>query len=273
MKKKIIFLIVSAVVVTGMSFDILSPNGRAGYTGSPSEKLCNDCHSGNALNAPGGSITIECPTLTNWQYVPGTTYTINVTIAKSGISLFGIGFEALTSAGANAGTLTAGTGTKTLSATVGGNSRNNIVHTGTGNTGTGSHTFSFTWKATATNIGNVTFFCAGNAANKDGGETGDFIYSKSQTVTPLVTGVKEEGLAKQIHIFPNPATDRIQISAIGNQSNALNVSILDMKGALVQEKQTVNSTDFIELNNLKSGSYFLHVETDGKITVKKFIKQ
>lgn len=275
MKKKIIFLLSSAAVLTTMSFSILSDDGRAGVTASPNETSCNTsgCHTGNALNDPAGSLTIASPTLTNWQYTLGQTYTINVTVAKTGATLFGLGFEALTSAGANAGTLTAGTGTKTLNATVSGNSRTNIVHNGTGNTGTGTHTFSFTWKAPATNVGNVTFYCAGNAANKNGTTSGDFIYTKSQVVTLTNVGIEEEPLTKQIITFPNPATDHIQVSFSGNKSGKMDVSVLDLKGALVIKKQTITSDDFIELNNLNAGSYLLHIEADGKVAVKKFIKQ
>lgn len=271
MKKKIILALTSAVIITTMSFDVLSPNGRPGFTGSQGEKLCNDCHSDKALNAAGGSVTITSPNLTNWQYALGQTYTINVTVARTGMKLFGLGFEALTSANVNAGTLTAGTGTKISPAPV--TSRTNIIHTGSGNTGTGTHTFTFTWKAPTTNVGNVTFYCAGAAANGLDGEKGDFIYSTSQIVTPATVGVNEESLVNQITVYPSPATDRLQISNPENKSGNMTVSIMDLKGELIRDKQLINTNDFIELNELNSGSYILHIETDGKVAIKKFIKQ
>ena len=48
-----------------------------------SEPSCNQagCHTGNPLNASGGSLTI---TGVPAQYVPGTTYPIRVTISKTG---------------------------------------------------------------------------------------------------------------------------------------------------------------------------------------------
>lgn len=270
MKKKIIFAVTSAIVITTMSFDVMTPTGEEGKTGSPGEKLCNECHKDNALNAAGGSVTIASPNLTNWQYALGQTYTISVTVARTNMKRFGLGFEALTSTGANAGTLTAGTGTKLL--TFAANSRVNIVQNGSGNTGTGTFTFTFTWKAPATNVGNVTFYCAGNAAN--GSQvTGDFIYSTTQVVTPTTVGVNEVSLANQITVFPNPATDRLQISNPGNKSGNMMVSIMDLKGELIRDKQLIHTNDFIELNELNSGSYLLHIETDGKVAIKKFIKQ
>ncbi|MBL0316088.1 MAG: hypothetical protein IPP69_10005 [Flavobacteriales bacterium] len=59
--------------------------------------------------------------------------------------LFGFGFEALLSSGANAGTLTAGTGSHALNATVSGNSRKTITHLEDSGLVTGTKTWSFTW--------------------------------------------------------------------------------------------------------------------------------
>src|SRR4051812_25546271 len=107
MKKTIVIVSASVLILFFMSFDIMDNNGRAGATGSPSEGACNQsgCHTGNPLNDPAGSLTLSAPTLTGFQYVLGQTYTINVTVARTGVNLFGFAFEALTSTGANAGTL------------------------------------------------------------------------------------------------------------------------------------------------------------------------
>jgi hypothetical protein len=270
--KKNITLALALVIIVFMSFDIMEPNGIAGKTGSTGEKTCIECHSSSPLNPPGGSVKITCPTLTGWSYVPGQTYSISVTVAKTGTKLFGLGFEALTSTNTNAGTLTAGTGTKTLNSTS--NSRMNIVHT-SGNTGTDTHTFTFTWKAPATDIGKVTFFCAGNAADGKGSAAGDFIYTTSQVVTsPSTVGIAEQvSFSKQLSIYPNPATDQLQILNTANQSEMMNVSIIDLKGALISTKENVRSTEAIEVGNLKAGLYSLKIETAGKVAVKTFVKQ
>jgi hypothetical protein len=271
MKKTIIFLTTATAMILTMSFGILDPNGEAGYTASPNESACNACHTGNALNSPGGSLTIEAvPAMNNWQYALGQTYTINVTVARTSATLFGMGFEALTTANANGGTLAAGaSGTKLATK----NSRTNVVHNGTGNTGTGTHTFSFTWKAPATNIGNITFYCAGNAANKNGGTSGDYIYTKSQVLTPASpNGIAQETFAKQISVYPNPASDYLQI-ANATTGSEMTVSIVDMKGSVIHQQQHVKANDRIELNELNNGSYLVKIEAEGKVAVKHFIKQ
>jgi hypothetical protein len=273
--KKNITLALAAVTIVFMSFDVMEKQGIAGYTGSPSEKTCINCHSSFALNAGGGSVKITCPTLTSWSYVPNQTYSISVTVAKTGVKIFGLGFEALTSTGANAGTLTAGTGTSLKPATVGANTRTNITHVLNGGTGTtDSHTFTFTWKAPATDIGKITFYCAGNASN-GGTALEDYIYTTSQVVTsPSTVGISEQvAFSKQISIYPNPATDQLHILTTANQSETMNVSIIDLKGALISTWENVRLTDPIEVSSLKAGMYSLKIETAGKIAVKPFIKQ
>jgi hypothetical protein len=275
--KKNITLALAAITIVFMSFDVMKDNGIAVETGSPNETTCISCHNTYGLNTGGGSVKITSQTLTNWSYVPGQTYTISVTVTKTGQKVFGLGFEALTSAGANAGTLTAGTATKTLSGTPPGTStsRTNIVHTGSGNTGTDTHTFTFTWKAPATDIGKITFYCAGNAANGLNAEKGDYIYTTSQVVTsPSTVGIAEQvAFSKQISIYPNPATDQLQILNTGNQSEVMNVSIIDLKGLLISAKENVRSNEAIEVSNLNPGVYSLRIESAGKIAVKPFIKQ
>ena len=276
MQKKVVVVFATIVAITGMSFNILDDNGRAGATGSPSENTCNQsgCHNTYTINTGGGSVTITAPTMTGWQYVPGQTYAISVTVAKSGVSLFGLGFEALTSAGANAGTLTAGTGTSLKSATIAGNSRTSIVHALNGGATANTHTFTFNWKAPASNIGNITFYCAGNAANKNGGVSGDYIYTTSQVVTPASsTGMQELTYSDHISVFPNPASQHIQVIDYLQQTDPVNIRIFDMNGALVTEKQGVQPNEQIAVDKLKTGMYTIQILSSYGSAVRKFVKQ
>lgn len=174
-----IFIITTAAV--------LSSTGRAGRTGSPGESTCVSCHNDFALNSGGGSITIRNTGMNNWTYVPGATYTISVKVAKAGATLFGVGVECLTATNNNAGsfTITNPGSTKLLSATVSGVSRINVVHTQNGGLANDSNVFVFNWTAPPAGTGNVTFYFAGNAADNDQSNNGDYIYSGSQVVTEL----------------------------------------------------------------------------------------
>ena len=183
---KLLILLAIALSIFFFAFSILSSNGRAGYTNSPGEANCTSCHGSFPVNSGAGSVTITS-NIPGWSYCPGQTYTINVTVAQSGFSLFGLDVEALsgTSTYANAGTFViTNTETTIKTFTVSSVVRNNVTHTGTGNNTANTHTFSFNWVAPATNVGNVTFYVSGMAANGTGGTSGDYTYTTSQVVTP-----------------------------------------------------------------------------------------
>jgi hypothetical protein len=187
-KELISSLLISSVILMSMSSSYNEdPDGKAGHNGSPGEQTCakSTCHTSFTVNSGPGSVSISAPGMTNWQYVPGQTYTINVTVSQSSVPLFGFGFEALLASGANAGTLTAGTDSNPQNATVMGNSRRTITHDEDSGLVTGSKTWSFTWLAPA-NGAAVTFYAAGNAANNSSSDSGDYIYTTSQAVSAVI---------------------------------------------------------------------------------------
>ncbi|MGR6086917.1 MAG: choice-of-anchor V domain-containing protein [Arcticibacter sp.] len=271
-----IFLAASSLVV-GISM-INSDNGIAGRVGSPGETTCNTsgCHIGNSLNAAGGSITISAPTLANWQYFPGAVYPISVTVSRAGCPIFGVGFEALRSTGANAGTLTAGSGTTLKTATILGNSRTNIVHTLNGGTSsTGSKTFTFNWTAPAAGTGTVTFYAAGNATNGNGSTSGDFIYTTSQTVTESATGIEEGLIASSIAIHPNPIVDNINLSFQLKSNEDVTVRIISMEGKLVetaiQEKLQSGKHNLVIPAPTQKGVYLLELDHSSGTATRKIV--
>ncbi|MBK9167717.1 MAG: IPT/TIG domain-containing protein [Bryobacterales bacterium] len=62
-----------------------------------------------------------------------------------------------------------------------------VIHTNPAS-GTGSATFEFDWTAPENDVGPVDFFAAGNAANGNGSNTGDRIYSTTARLTPEAAG-------------------------------------------------------------------------------------
>ncbi|MFM9985833.1 MAG: choice-of-anchor V domain-containing protein, partial [Flavobacteriales bacterium] len=214
MKQRKFFTLMAMALSFGLmsmaSYSEDNDDGRAGHNGSPGEMTCakSTCHTSFTLNSGPGSVSINAVGMTNWHYVPGQTYTIEVTVAQTNFGLFGFGFEALLGSGANAGTLTPGLDNHALNATVLGNSRKTITHDLDDGLSPNSHTFTFTWLAPATAVP-VTFYAAGNAANDNNSDQGDYIYTTSQALTPAV--------------IPNPPT----ISANGslNLCNGASVTL------------------------------------------------
>jgi hypothetical protein len=181
-------LIAVAMIVMGHAA------GITGQTASPSETTCtkSGCHTSFALNSGTGSIVIS-HNIPATGYVPGQTYSISVTVSKTGVPLFGFDFEALKSSNTTAGTLIVTSSTTTQVATST-NGRQNITHKTNGGFTSGTHTFSFNWRAPVAGTGTVTFYGAGLAANKNNSDTGDYAYTTSlvipeSNILSIVTGI------------------------------------------------------------------------------------
>ena len=187
-KLKVVFLLVfSALVVYARS---TGPD--PGYTNAPGDiGNCTSCHNDpNELpNVGPGSISITGSPAT---YQPGQQYTLTVTVQQGSLAKFGFQLTAIDLAGSRGGTLESlGPETQVLSATgLGG--RQYIEHTqsGTFASQVGRRSWQLRWTAPATDIGTVVFYAAGNAANNNGGDEGDFIYTTnaiSDSPTSTVT--------------------------------------------------------------------------------------
>ena len=161
-------------------------------TGAPGEGTCHDCHASYPINDPSGSVTIGG--LPGSYIAGGDPIPFTVTVFQDGTG--GIrkrwGFE-LTVLDANnvfAGTLVASDMTNTQiiddGGGVDGNVRFYIEQTSAGTfynpDGAFSATWSMTWTPPLSNVGPVTFYVAGNAADGDFTPFGDYIFTTIQTV-------------------------------------------------------------------------------------------
>lgn len=238
MKRYLMITAVIVIAVFGTAFEILEENGKAGYTGSPSELTCIDCHSSYGTSNSGPGTIYLTSTMNNWQYVPGQTYTINVVVKQTGMPLFGLGFEALTASNTNAGTLqiTNSVKTQTKTKTISGVSRNNVVHKMNGGLSADSCVFTFNWIAPATNVGNVNFYFSGIAANNDGSEDFDYVYNSSKLVTPAsTTGLSENDKNEPLKLFQD-IDGKIVLQYSSSIASRPRVEIYDMAGHLISSR-------------------------------------
>jgi hypothetical protein len=272
MKKKIVAILAFIIAIASISFRPMYKAGVVGFVASPDESDCTDCHGGIA-NSGIGSVVISSPTLTDWKYVPGKTYEINVTVAQTGIKLFGFAMEALTGAGTDAGKLEVIdlNNTHLDSSNVSGTMRTGMTHSFNGGKTDDSHTFAFKWIAPAKDIGPVTFYAAGNAANGNNLKTGDAIYTKSQVLQPFPVGISaQKALNAEVELFPNPTMDKLAIRTTA--TDRMIVSIFDLHGKLLIRKENVLSNSFIDVSALSAGDYLTKIETVSGIAFKKMVK-
>jgi len=92
------------------------------------------------------------------------------------------------------------------------------------------------------------------------------------------TGVEDSpDKASVVSIFPNPATDHVNINLRGLENNSIKVEVFSTANLKVYEKQfKVSGVDFtqnISLKNLKSGMYILKLQYGDKTVVKKLVKK
>ena len=173
------------------AFSLLAPPDEK--TGAPNEGTCADagCHAQNDLNVSGGALMLTVPE----TYVPNEVYTIVVDLSRAGQSKWGFEMTALDANDARVGSFTADDAANTqLTET---NNRQYIQHT-TAGTAVGkndAHSWEFEWTAPDADVGPITFYAAGNAANGDFTPAGDYIYTtqaESIPPVPIVAGVSLE---------------------------------------------------------------------------------
>lgn len=186
MRNKFLSVLFIAVLGWMMISSTTSSGGKSGKTGAPGENNCAQCHSSSAVNSGVGSVSLNTG-MTN-GYGLGQVYNMSVSVQQTGLSLFGFSIVALDANGASIGNFVAGADNHVENLTVSGNNRQYLTHNTNGGAGADLHTFSFSWTAPSSDAGDVTFYVSANAANGNGGTSGDFVYTTSATVSASLGG-------------------------------------------------------------------------------------
>lgn len=242
-----------------------------GNTGSPGEVTCAHCHKTYALSSGPGYMQISTvPALINNQYVPGQTYSINITVGQAGDSTFACDVEVLDSLHHNAGTLIQTNSVATLNNNIP-NNRMNIFGKGTNQN---FYVFSFNWKAPAS--GEVNLYTAGMRCNNDGDFTGDYVYNdsllhlKPNNIAGIITAKAKDDLL----IYPNPVKESFVLRFTGSEANVADeVEVFDLLGKLIYKNQHATTPLSIDAKNWLSGLYYVRVKQRGNFYAKQLIKQ
>lgn len=152
-------------------------------TGAPGEDTClTGCHTGTALNGGGGRLEILFPDSPS-GYTPGAKMRVQVRITDSAARVYGFQLSARLANGSRAGTFSNVDASTQVLCEDGSNRpasgacapgfREYIEHTRPSS----SNTFTVEWTAPGAGSGAVTFYAAGNAANGNGTQSGDRIYT------------------------------------------------------------------------------------------------
>jgi len=197
-----------------------------GKTGRPGEGTCLDCHSG-----AGSSDSTSLDGFVDGWYQPDSLYSLTLSVRYAGQLRWGFELTAVDGSGNSAGQLIVTDSVNTqYSSSAPGYLKQTSVGTFRGTSGPALWTFG--WRAPAASTGPVWFYWCANAADNDGGSSGDRICRDSLVLS--ATGVAEPGVVSGRHFwrYPNPARSRVVIEYDGNPEGP--VRIYSPAGLLVR---------------------------------------
>lgn len=277
-KNIIVIFLMGFLVIATSAFIIKNSTGKAGFAGNPGSADCSFCHF-NGTGVTTVSIT-GMPAFINDQYLPGQTYTVNVTVNSTTLNYFGFDCVVLngtTSTAVNAGTMTAILGSSQILTS---NLKTNAVQTmaeiGSGNPF--SKTFMFEW--TAPNSGTAAIYAAGLAVNNNGTYgSGDLGSTTSLVLTSSIdAGIKSiSELNKVVSVFPNPSAESISLQyslIIGGKAKAILHNLQGTEVAVLfndQQSPGSHTKTILYPNNVMPGMYLLKLTLNGKQILEKMI--
>ncbi len=87
---------------------------------------------------------------------------------------------------------------------------------------------------------------------------------------PGAAGVSGKSL-NPIRVFPNPATDKIQVSRFGKKK-VQRIEVLDLFGRVVLQKKMSGENMLLDISGLSKGIHFLRLMTGDSVEIKRFVK-
>ncbi|UCG62772.1 MAG: T9SS type A sorting domain-containing protein [Candidatus Zixiibacteriota bacterium] len=281
MRGRLVALGFGAVVMGTAALVLAFPNGVniTANSGAPGETTCS-CH--NNLNTGPGSVSIIAP----GGYLPSQTLDITVTVAEAGMSRWGFTVTALDGSDQPVGQMVITDAARTFSETEG-SGREYVRHTLAGSDpGVADGTsWSFQWTAPASDVGGVTFYVAGVAANWNHSSSGDNVYSTTHTL--LSTDVEEieldelpDGIALRQN-YPNPFNPNTVIEFSIPQHSNVDLAVFNILGQRVVTLFKGNlsvghyatewdGTDF-KGNPVAGGVYYYRLKGDGFSESRKMV--
>lgn len=130
-----------------------------------------------------------------------------------------------------------------------------------------------------TNIRKLTFPTGNMLVTKTDGSTNTYALSgiRYLNFTDLTTSIAKDIQANSnMMLYPNPVTDRLQISYESLKVGRVQVEIMDVQGKILYQ-QTINCQNgpnqaIIPVSQLSEGLYICRVQSDDKIEMSKFFK-
>ncbi|MBK0404939.1 T9SS type A sorting domain-containing protein [Adhaeribacter sp. BT258] len=98
---------------------------------------------------------------------------------------------------------------------------------------------------------------------------GDTLVAVNESVTILINGVKDAQLARLVNVYPNPATEVLNIEL--NNNLKAEVTVLDLTGKQVAALKNVSGEAQLNVAHLNAGTYLLQIKTAEGVATKRFV--
>jgi len=279
--KKLITAAIIIIAVFCISYNLQSGVKKPPLekTNAPGESTCVDCHTGTALNAGGGSMSIVFSGANN-KYKPNKTYTITVSVDDPAESDKG-GFETtiLNTSNVAAGTVTITDSANTMLRHDNANGRDYVSNFfGEEN----KVSWSFQWKAPATPVGKITIYTCTNATNNDSTYLGDHIYA-GILVLKLKNLLKEDGITEQdddeFSVFPTVIERNFNVKYNVASPSNVRISLYSLQGQTLEtfiegkRDEGVYEEPIILSKNYMAGIYLIVEQMNDQVLTRKVMIQ
>ena len=261
MHKKITIGIFTAILLLLFAEQAVTRSGTppAGNTGAPGETTCINslCHSGSAIT---GDISFTFGS-DDTVYVPGQTYTIQVTTGSASI-MYGFETTSLDPANSKAGTfIVTNVGNTQIQTLLG---RDYMSHKNANS----NSTWSFDWTAPVSDVGDITFYVTMNLANGNGFPSGDQII-KDVFIYPIVDLNNVDTRYNEQDLWISQIQNKLSIhSKTGMDGIA---SVYNINGSNIVASRVFGTLSSIQLPEITRGIYIVRIESNSKVVTRKLM--
>lgn len=250
----------------------------AGKTGAPGESTCFSCHT-ISLNGPLGNNLIQFNSGINF-YKPDSTYTITVSIAETGMKVFGYEATMLDTFANKTGTFfITDSLTNAYQNLLG---RDYISHKdATNNMSLDSLEWQFNWTAPSSNAGPITIYSAGVAYTSFVSAPFGNVYSDSLIIYPdssIFVAINELSTPSvSATLYPNPiSSGKAFLSYILKRNESVQIAVYNIEGQLLESFDEGSKNKgvhkfILPTENYSNGIYFIVLSNSIESKTIKFI--
>lgn len=84
-------------------------------------------------------------------------------------------------------------------------------------------------------------------------------------IDSTISAISPELEMLDIQLYPNPATDRLQVEIDQLPTEAVSLSIVDLSGRVVMERPVTDSLTTLDMTELQAGMYLVRISVDGSV--------